>query len=131
MVGLEFNYKIDLLHGFRWHYHIYYEYFKFRVNIQICWYVFVCFQINIQTKFLILILCTPEQLSLTCLNLNAATGKGGTSIWGRKFEDEFSEHLKVSWQNNKVHVCKGGICLKCFAFCFWAAQCQRGGGDGK
>ncbi|XP_026881350.1 peptidyl-prolyl cis-trans isomerase-like 3 [Electrophorus electricus] len=22
------------------------------------------------------------------------TGKGGTSIWGRKFEDEFSEHLK-------------------------------------
>jgi len=25
----------------------------------------------------------------------AGTGKGGTSIWGRKFEDEFSEHLKV------------------------------------
>ncbi|XP_078281959.1 peptidyl-prolyl cis-trans isomerase-like 3 isoform X2 [Rhinoraja longicauda] len=22
------------------------------------------------------------------------TGKGGSSIWGRKFEDEFSEHLK-------------------------------------
>uniref|UniRef100_A0A671MCW6 peptidylprolyl isomerase n=1 Tax=Sinocyclocheilus anshuiensis TaxID=1608454 RepID=A0A671MCW6_9TELE len=26
----------------------------------------------------------------------ACTGKGGTIIWGRKFEDEFSEHLKVS-----------------------------------
>lgn len=26
----------------------------------------------------------------------SGTGKGGTSIWGRKFEDEFSEHLKVS-----------------------------------
>lgn len=24
------------------------------------------------------------------------TGKGGTSIWGRKFEDEFSEHFKAS-----------------------------------
>ncbi|KPP72005.1 peptidyl-prolyl cis-trans isomerase-like 3-like [Scleropages formosus] len=24
------------------------------------------------------------------------TGKGGTSIWGRKFEDEFNEHLKAS-----------------------------------
>jgi len=23
------------------------------------------------------------------------TGKGGTSIWGRKFEDEFHETLKV------------------------------------
>ena len=37
----------------------------------------------------------------------AGTGKGGTSIWGRKFEDEFSEHLKVSRsttsQFNKVH----------------------------
>ncbi|XP_068422660.1 peptidyl-prolyl cis-trans isomerase-like 3 isoform X1 [Clinocottus analis] len=34
------------------------------------------------------------------------TGKGGTSIWGRKYEDEFSEHLKhnvrgvVSMANN-------------------------------
>ncbi|KAK7934316.1 hypothetical protein WMY93_005212 [Mugilogobius chulae] len=34
------------------------------------------------------------------------TGKGGTSIWGRKFEDEYSEHLKhnvrgvVSMANN-------------------------------
>ncbi|CAG08140.1 unnamed protein product, partial [Tetraodon nigroviridis] len=34
------------------------------------------------------------------------SGKGGTSIWGRKFEDEFSEHLKhnvrgvVSMANN-------------------------------
>lgn len=26
----------------------------------------------------------------------SGTGKGGTSIWGRKFEDEYSEHLKVS-----------------------------------
>lgn len=24
------------------------------------------------------------------------TGKGGLSIWGRKFEDEFKENLKVS-----------------------------------
>lgn len=24
------------------------------------------------------------------------TGKGGTSIWGRKFEDEFKENLKVT-----------------------------------
>jgi peptidyl-prolyl cis-trans isomerase-like 3 len=23
------------------------------------------------------------------------TGKGGTSIWGQKFEDEFKEELKV------------------------------------
>lgn len=29
---------------------------------------------------------------ITC----SGSGKGGTSIWGRKFEDEFSEHLKVS-----------------------------------
>ncbi|VDP45782.1 unnamed protein product [Soboliphyme baturini] len=25
----------------------------------------------------------------------SGTGKGGTSIWGRKFEDEFREELKV------------------------------------
>jgi peptidyl-prolyl cis-trans isomerase-like 3 len=25
------------------------------------------------------------------------TGKGGTSIWGRKFEDEFHETLKVGY----------------------------------
>lgn len=25
------------------------------------------------------------------------TGKGGTSIWGRKFEDEFKEELKVCY----------------------------------
>lgn len=28
-------------------------------------------------------------------NSCSGSGKGGTSIWGRKFEDEFSEHLKV------------------------------------
>uniref|UniRef100_H3B673 Peptidyl-prolyl cis-trans isomerase n=1 Tax=Latimeria chalumnae TaxID=7897 RepID=H3B673_LATCH len=27
---------------------------------------------------------------------STGTGKGGSSIWGRKFEDEFSEHLKHS-----------------------------------
>ena len=27
---------------------------------------------------------------------NAGTGKGGTSIWGKKFEDTFHESLKVS-----------------------------------
>uniref|UniRef100_A0A672T6K0 Peptidylprolyl isomerase (cyclophilin)-like 3 n=1 Tax=Sinocyclocheilus grahami TaxID=75366 RepID=A0A672T6K0_SINGR len=32
----------------------------------------------------------PKSCEDTC------TGKGGTSIWGRKFEDEFSDHLKVS-----------------------------------
>uniref|UniRef100_A0A672T4I8 Peptidyl-prolyl cis-trans isomerase n=1 Tax=Sinocyclocheilus grahami TaxID=75366 RepID=A0A672T4I8_SINGR len=31
-----------------------------------------------------------------CTGDPAGTGKGGTSIWGRKFEDEFSDHLKVS-----------------------------------
>lgn len=25
----------------------------------------------------------------------SGSGKGGTSIWGRKFEDEYSEYLKV------------------------------------
>ncbi|XP_064153698.1 peptidyl-prolyl cis-trans isomerase-like 3 isoform X2 [Anguilla rostrata] len=30
------------------------------------------------------------------------TGKGGTSIWGRKFEDEFNEHLKdCDWLERK------------------------------
>lgn len=28
------------------------------------------------------------------------TGKGGTSIWSRKFEDEFKEDLKVSVKPN-------------------------------
>ena len=27
----------------------------------------------------------------------AGTGKGGTSIWGKKFPDEFKEELRVSW----------------------------------
>lgn len=27
------------------------------------------------------------------------TGKGGSSIWGRKFEDEFKENLKVIYSN--------------------------------
>lgn len=38
-------------------------------------------------------LVTPYSLFL---QLYLGTGKGGTSIWGRKFEDEYSEHLKVS-----------------------------------
>lgn len=38
-----------------------------------------------------------SQLTLFCFSPhNVGTGKGGTSIWGRKFEDEYSEHLKVS-----------------------------------
>ena len=32
------------------------------------------------------------------------TGKGGTSIWGRKFEDEFHETLKVSMDPH-THTC--------------------------
>ncbi|CAH0600642.1 unnamed protein product [Chrysodeixis includens] len=30
------------------------------------------------------------------------TGKGGTSIWGRKFEDEFKEELKVCQLNKHL-----------------------------
>ncbi|XP_067832981.1 peptidyl-prolyl cis-trans isomerase-like 3 [Heptranchias perlo] len=36
------------------------------------------------------------------------TGKGGISIWGRKFEDEFSEHLKVS----KHSLSKSFLCAR-------------------
>lgn len=32
------------------------------------------------------------------------TGKGGTSIWGRKFEDEFHETLKVGEPHRPVNV---------------------------
>lgn len=30
------------------------------------------------------------------------TGKGGTSIWGKKFEDEFKENLKASINDKKL-----------------------------
>jgi len=30
------------------------------------------------------------------------TGKGGTSIWGKKFEDEFHESLRVCIQLNYI-----------------------------
>lgn len=30
-----------------------------------------------------------------CLSCNIGTGRGGNSIWGKKFEDEYSEYLKV------------------------------------
>lgn len=30
----------------------------------------------------------------SCASLSG-TGKGGNSIWGKKFEDEFSEYVKV------------------------------------
>lgn len=43
---------------------------------------------------------------LTVLYLTG-TGKGGTSIWGRKFEDEFSEHLKV-WNSLKYSMLNDG-----------------------
>ena len=33
------------------------------------------------------------------------TGKGGTSIWGKKFEDEFHETLKVKMSNVLCHPC--------------------------
>lgn len=36
---------------------------------------------------------------------SSGTGKGGTSIWGRKFEDEYSEHLKVSISSSKCYCC--------------------------
>ena len=31
-----------------------------------------------------------------CLSCNIGTGRGGNSIWGKKFEDEYSEYLKHS-----------------------------------
>ncbi|XP_062434539.1 peptidyl-prolyl cis-trans isomerase-like 3 isoform X2 [Rhea pennata] len=36
------------------------------------------------------------QIYLSFLMSKYGTGKGGNSIWGRKFEDEFSEYLKHS-----------------------------------
>ncbi|XP_075566781.1 peptidyl-prolyl cis-trans isomerase-like 3 isoform X3 [Pelecanus crispus] len=36
------------------------------------------------------------QIYLSCLISRHGTGKGGNSIWGKKFEDEFSEYLKHS-----------------------------------
>ena len=36
--------------------------------------------------------------SCSCLD----TGKGGTSIWNQKFEDEFHENLKVSDQIHQL-----------------------------
>jgi hypothetical protein len=29
------------------------------------------------------------------LSYTTGTGRGGNSIWGKKFEDEYSEYLKV------------------------------------
>jgi len=34
-------------------------------------------------------------LKLSGFKLHIGTGKGGTSIWGKKFEDEFHESLRV------------------------------------
>ncbi|XP_010191547.1 PREDICTED: peptidyl-prolyl cis-trans isomerase-like 3, partial [Mesitornis unicolor] len=38
----------------------------------------------------------PENPVIYCGASLSGTGKGGTSIWGKKFGDEFSEYLKHS-----------------------------------
>lgn len=64
---------------------------------------------------------------LFCLHLNAGTGKGGTSIWGRKFEDEFSEHLKVSWQNAKIASVWRNHMFTVPCFCIFLSSTMSGG----
>lgn len=36
------------------------------------------------------------------MSCNIGTGRGGNSIWGKKFEDEYSEYLKVCPQASKL-----------------------------
>ena len=45
----------------------------------------------------------------------SGTGKGGTSIWGKKFEDEFHETLKVCCKCSIQHKCtlESKMCKKC------------------
>jgi len=46
------------------------------------------------------------------------TGKGGSSIWGRKFEDEFKENLKVTPPFFIViHYASMYIVIVVFSFC--------------
>ncbi|XP_035754983.1 peptidyl-prolyl cis-trans isomerase-like 3 isoform X2 [Egretta garzetta] len=40
--------------------------------------------------------CESENPVICCSASLSGTGKGGNSIWGKKFEDEFSEYLKHS-----------------------------------
>jgi len=41
------------------------------------------------------------------------TGKGGTSIWGKKFNDEIRESLKVSTSANYHEALFLGLCYAC------------------
>lgn len=62
----------------------------------------------LQTHGIIFFTWSENKLSAslltTCITflILEGTGKGGTSIWGRKFEDELSEHLKVSTSMGQV-----------------------------
>lgn len=47
------------------------------------------------------------------------TGKGGNSIWGKKFEDEFREQLKVIYQLTSSYSFFNQICMPKY----FTAQC--------
>jgi len=71
----------------------------------------VCVHIPVFSEAVIALCCNSRwllllyHLQLSCFfshffeictfKLNTGTGKGGTSIWGKKFEDEFHESLRV------------------------------------
>lgn len=57
------------------------------------------------------------------IQLYLGTGKGGTSIWGRKFEDEYSEHLKVS--NCLIKKCLFIFLHTTFRHCYFSALFQH------
>lgn len=51
------------------------------------------------------------------------TGKGGNSIWGSKFEDEFNQQLRVRWSRIRVQhrsfppTTWSALCCCCFCCC--------------
>lgn len=50
------------------------------------------------------------------------TGKGGTSIWGKKFPDQFHETLKVGKKGKKIFAlfCDEKSLFICIIVCFAA-----------
>ena len=58
------------------------------VDREVLWGVHCILELNVEYVSII-----SDNLLRFCLLLG--TGKGGTSIWNRKFEDELNENLKV------------------------------------
>jgi len=55
----------------------------------------VAYVLVVTTAFPIVLRFLQNLLKLSVYKLVLGTGKGGTSIWGKKFEDEIDESLRV------------------------------------